>query len=163
MSLLVPAGAKIFSSCTGDGEKQCGLWPNVSYSLPKWPHPTGVIWGCMTLNTLDMNWWREALPIETGDAIVHTGELPGDRCRLWILMALVDGQPWPAGDLAHSDSPGATGTAAWRPPPPPSCWNAWRPSRDHIRYARRVAWCQSRVDGGQAHPVDQGFTVTERG
>ena len=33
--------------------------------------------------------------------MVKTGELLGDRRRLKMLMALVDGQSWPAGDLAR--------------------------------------------------------------
>ncbi len=44
---------------------------------------------------------REAFHIDSDDAIVQTGELLGDRRRLRMLMALVDGQSWPAGDLAR--------------------------------------------------------------
>ena len=46
-------------------------------------------------------WWREGYHIEADDAIIQTGELLGDRRRLRMLMALVDGQSWPAGDLAR--------------------------------------------------------------
>lgn len=35
------------------------------------------------------------------EALVRTAELLGDRRRLHMLMALVDGQSWPAGDLAR--------------------------------------------------------------
>lgn len=38
--------------------------------------------------------------IEIDEALVRAGELLGDRRRLKMLMALVDGQSWPAGDLA---------------------------------------------------------------
>lgn len=46
---------------------------------------------------------REAVskPMEIEEALVRTGELLGDRRRLQMLMALMDGQSWPAGDLAR--------------------------------------------------------------
>lgn len=39
--------------------------------------------------------------MEIEEALVRAGELLGDRRRLQMLMALVDGQSWPAGDLAR--------------------------------------------------------------
>lgn len=44
---------------------------------------------------------KGGIPIEINDAIIETGALLGDRSRLRILMTLVDGQSWPAGDLAR--------------------------------------------------------------
>ncbi len=153
---------------------------------------------------------KEACPIETDDLIVHTGELLGDRRRLRMLMALVDGQSWPASDLAsHAGIQPATASyhlerlvaggllmvipqgrhryyrlaspavaellehiAAVSGPAPVRSLRGSR-QRDALRYGRTcyshlagrlgVAWCQSWVDGGQVHEVNQGFTVTERG
>lgn len=153
---------------------------------------------------------REAYPIDSDDAIVQTGELLGDRRRLRMLMALVDGQSWPAGDLArHAGIQPATASyhleqlvaggllmvipqgrhryyrlaspavaellehlAAVSGPAPVRSLRG-SSQRDALRYGRTcyshlagrlgVAWCQSWVDGGQVHAVDQGFTVTERG
>ncbi len=39
--------------------------------------------------------------MEFEEALVRAGELLGDRSRLQMLMALVDEQSWPAGDLAR--------------------------------------------------------------
>lgn len=146
----------------------------------------------------------------TDDAIVQTGELLGDRRRLRMLMALVDGQSWPAGDLArHAGIQPATASyhlqqlvvggllmvipqgrhRYYRLASPavaellehlatvsgPAPVRSLRGSsqRDALRYGRTcyshlagrlgVAWCQSWVEGGQVHAIDQGFTVTERG
>ncbi|MDA8204716.1 MAG: helix-turn-helix transcriptional regulator [Thermaerobacter sp.] len=41
------------------------------------------------------------LPLNIHETLIQTGELLGDRRRLTMLMALVDGQAWPAGDLAR--------------------------------------------------------------
>lgn len=41
------------------------------------------------------------IPMEIDEAVVRAGELLGDRRRLQILMALLDGQSWPASDLAR--------------------------------------------------------------
>lgn len=47
------------------------------------------------------DWKKEGFSIDSEEAIVQTGELLGDRRRLRMLMALMDGQAWPAGDLAR--------------------------------------------------------------
>ena len=39
--------------------------------------------------------------MEAEERIIAIGELVGDRRRLQMLLALVDGQAWPAGDLAR--------------------------------------------------------------
>lgn len=39
--------------------------------------------------------------MESYDSLIKTGELLGDKRRLKMLTALVDGQSWPAGDLAQ--------------------------------------------------------------
>jgi len=149
-------------------------------------------------------------PLDFKDAIVETDELLGDHRRLRMLMALVDGQSWPAGDLAHHAGI-QSATASYHLEQvvaggllmviPQGCHRYYRlaspavaellehmaavsgpapvrslrgsSQRDAPRYGRTcysqlagrlgVAWCQSWVDGGQVHAVDQGFTVTERG
>ncbi len=41
------------------------------------------------------------MAVEFESSLIHTAELLGDRRRLSILTALLDGKAWPAGDLAR--------------------------------------------------------------
>ncbi len=44
---------------------------------------------------------RKEYPIDSHDTMTQTGELLGECRRLRMLTALMDGQSWPAGDLAR--------------------------------------------------------------